>query len=144
MSSVKLELFGHLGMQTIDHPVGTPPDIILFSPFSSFWPVRSVEQLPPYSPKQLKYPVLVIGNTVRAFRANSLSCADHADFQLDPVTPLVNAEKVASLLGDDGFLIERLGFGHSALAQTSTCVLQAIAEYIVNSTVCAVFSLVGR
>lgn len=31
------------------------------------WPVRSVERLPPYSPKQLKYPVLLIGNTVRVF-----------------------------------------------------------------------------
>lgn len=29
------------------------------------WPVRSVEQLPPYTPTKLKYPVLVIGNTVR-------------------------------------------------------------------------------
>ena len=32
------------------------------------WPVRSVEQLPPYSPKKLKIPVLVIGNSVRAPR----------------------------------------------------------------------------
>ena len=30
------------------------------------WPVRSVERLPPFSPKQLRHPVLVIGNTVRA------------------------------------------------------------------------------
>jgi hypothetical protein len=35
------------------------------------WPIRSVEQLPPYSPKQLKYPVLVIGNTVCAFSAKN-------------------------------------------------------------------------
>ena len=34
--------------------------------FTYGWPIRSVERLPPYSPKQLKYPVLVIGNTVRA------------------------------------------------------------------------------
>lgn len=29
------------------------------------WPVRSVERLPPYSPKRLRNPVLVIGNSVR-------------------------------------------------------------------------------
>ena len=29
------------------------------------WPTRSVERLPPYSPKKLKNPVLLIGNTVR-------------------------------------------------------------------------------
>lgn len=31
------------------------------------WPVRSVERLPPFSPKELKNPVLVMGSTVRAF-----------------------------------------------------------------------------
>ena len=31
------------------------------------WLVRSVERLLPYSPKRLRYPVLVIGNSVRAF-----------------------------------------------------------------------------
>jgi hypothetical protein len=38
----------------------------LFSYSSYGWPVRSVERLPPFSLKQLKHPVLVIGNTVRA------------------------------------------------------------------------------
>ena len=42
----------------------------------SGWPVRSVERLPPYSPKQLKYPVLVIGNTVRAFFVTNLPHTD--------------------------------------------------------------------
>ena len=40
----------------------------ILSRYSTYnWPVRSVERVPPYSPKKLKTPVLVIGNTVRAF-----------------------------------------------------------------------------
>ena len=35
------------------------------------WPVSSVERLPPPSPKQLKIPVLVIGNSVRAFHSQT-------------------------------------------------------------------------
>ena len=40
-------------------------DSVLLSYNSYNWPVRSVEQLPPYTPAKLKIPVLVIGNTVR-------------------------------------------------------------------------------
>ena len=41
-------------------------DNSLLSYTSYGWPVRSVEQVPPPNPKQLKVPVLIIGNTVRA------------------------------------------------------------------------------
>ena len=35
------------------------------------WPVSSVERLPPPNPKQLKIPVLLIGNSVRAFHSRT-------------------------------------------------------------------------
>jgi len=80
------------------------------------WPVRSVERVPPYSPKKLKIPVLVIGNTA------------------DPITPFVSAKKTADLLGDNAFLVEQLGFGHTSLAQSSACTFGIMAGYFVNST----------
>ena len=33
------------------------------------WPIRSVEKLTPYVPKKLTHPVLLVGNTVRAFHS---------------------------------------------------------------------------
>jgi hypothetical protein len=41
------------------------PDNSLLSYTSYKWPARSVEQLPSYSPRKLKNPVLIIGNSVR-------------------------------------------------------------------------------
>ncbi|KAF9644793.1 alpha/beta-hydrolase [Thelephora ganbajun] len=82
---------------------------------SSGWPTRSVERLPPYSPKELKTPVLVIGNTA------------------DPITPLAGAKSAAKLLGDNAFLVEQLGFGHTSLAQASSCTLGIIRNYFANS-----------
>ncbi|KAF9644794.1 alpha/beta-hydrolase, partial [Thelephora ganbajun] len=82
---------------------------------SSGWPVRSVERLPPYTPKELKTPVLVIGNTA------------------DPITPLPGAKSVAKLLGNNAFLVEQLGFGHTSLAQASSCTLDIIRDYFANS-----------
>ncbi|KAF9793491.1 Alpha/Beta hydrolase protein [Thelephora terrestris] len=84
--------------------------------FSYGWPVRSVERLPTYSPKQLKHPALVIGNAA------------------DPVTPFASAQKVANMLGNNAFLLEQLGFGHTSIAQVSSCTLGVAANYIVNST----------
>lgn len=80
------------------------------------WPVRSVERLPPYTPAKLKIPVLVIGNTA------------------DPITPFASAQKTANLLGDNGFLVEQLGFGHTSLAQSSSCTLGVMLRYFANST----------
>jgi len=80
------------------------------------WPIRSVEQLPAYSSKQLKHPVLLIGNSA------------------DPITPLANAQKVANMLGDNAFLLEQLGFGHASIAQTSSCTLGVMYDYFANST----------
>ncbi|KAF9793484.1 hypothetical protein BJ322DRAFT_132608 [Thelephora terrestris] len=82
----------------------------------SGWPVRSVERLPPFSPKQLKYPVLVIGNVA------------------DPITPFASAQKTAHILGDDTFLLQQLGFGHTSLAQVSSCTLGIVGNYVANST----------
>ena len=101
------------------------------------WPARSVEQLPPYSPKQLKYPVLVIGNTVRVSYRTNPPYPDGRDWdpQADPITPFASAQKTADLLRKNSFLLEQLGFGHSSLAQISTCTWGVIGNYVANSTV---------
>jgi hypothetical protein len=39
------------------------------------------------------------------------------------------------MLGNNAFLIEQLGFGHTSLGQVSTCTLNIVADYITNSTV---------
>jgi hypothetical protein len=62
---IKLEPCGLLGTCKRRHFLGAHSDSSPLSYSSYGWPVRSVERLPPFSSKQLKYPVLVIGNTVR-------------------------------------------------------------------------------
>jgi pimeloyl-ACP methyl ester carboxylesterase len=80
------------------------------------WPVRSVEQLTPYTPKELAHPVLLIGNTA------------------DPITPYANAQNTAALLGDNAYLLEQVGFGHSSVAQASTCTMGVMLNYLSSST----------
>ncbi|KAF9644641.1 hypothetical protein BDM02DRAFT_3121546, partial [Thelephora ganbajun] len=73
------------------------------------WPIRSVERLPSFNPKQLKNPVLAIGNTVLR-------------------------KKTANILGDNAFLLEQLGFGHTSIAQVSSCTLSVMTNYFKDST----------
>ena len=42
------------------------------------------------------------------------------------------------MLGDDAFLLEQLGFGHSTFAQTSACTIGVVTNYFENSKVGAV------
>ena len=43
---------------------------------------------------------------------------------------------MADLLGDNAFLIENLGFGHtSLLGQRSSCTIGIMANYFINSVV---------
>ena len=60
---------------------------------------------------------------------------DRYDSQADPITPFANANKAANLLGDNGFLLEHLGFGHTSIAQFSSCTLGIMNNYFANSTV---------
>ena len=62
---IKSEPCGLLGMCKRRSSLGAHSDDSLISYSSYGWPVRSVERLPPFNSKQLKHPVLVIGNTVR-------------------------------------------------------------------------------
>ena len=39
------------------------------------------------------------------------------------------------MLGDNAFLLEQLGFGHTSLAQPSDCTLSVVTNYFANSTV---------
>ena len=61
--------------------------------------------------------------------------SDRRNSQADPVTPLAGAQHAATLLGDDSFLVEQLGFGHTSLAQVSSCTVGVVANYFENSTV---------
>ena len=55
------------------------------------------------------------------------------------MTPFMSAQSTANMLGDNAFLLEQLGFGHSTLAQTSACTIGVVANYFGNSEV-GVFS----
>ena len=81
------------------------------------WPARSVERLPPFRPQKLRGQVLVMGNTA------------------DPITPLMSARLVAGLLGDQAALVEQLGFGHTTLAESSSCTDKIVADHIVRGIV---------
>lgn len=81
------------------------------------WPTRSVERLPPFRHQKLRGRVLVMGNTV------------------DPITPIVSARFVAELLGDQAALVEQLGFGHTTLAESSSCTDSIVADYIMRGIV---------
>ena len=81
------------------------------------WPTRSVEQLPPFRPQKLRNQILVLGNTA------------------DPVTPLASARFVAELLGDQAVMVEQLGFGHTTLAEYSSCTERIVADHITRGIV---------
>ena len=51
------------------------------------------------------------------------------------MTPFMSAQSTANMLGDNAFLLEQLGFGHSTLAQTSACTIGVVANYFANSEV---------
>jgi len=78
------------------------------------WPTRSVERLPPFRPQKLRNQILVIGNTA------------------DPVTPLASAKFVAELFGDQAVLVEQLGFGHTTLAEFSSCTYRILADHVMR------------
>ena len=42
---------------------------------------------------------------------------------------------MANLLGDNAFLIEQLGFGHTSTSQPSSCTTGIMANYFINSVV---------
>jgi len=81
------------------------------------WPTRSVERLPPFRHQKLRGQVLVIGNTA------------------DPITPIASARLVAELLGDQAALVEQLGFGHTTLAESSSCTDSIVADHIMRGIV---------
>ena len=70
-SQIKSEPSGPMGTHKSDQFPRMHPDDSLLSYTSYGWPIRSVEQLTPYVPKKLANPVLLVGNTVRAFRSQT-------------------------------------------------------------------------
>ncbi|KAL1725876.1 Alpha/Beta hydrolase protein [Schizophyllum commune] len=80
------------------------------------WPARAVERYTGPWNNKLKNPILVIGNT------------------FDNITPFQNAQLMADLLGDSAVLLEQVGYGHSSLAEQSTCTIGIVAEYFTDGS----------
>ena len=81
------------------------------------WSTRSVEPLPPFRRQKLRNQVLVMGTTA------------------DPVTPIASARYVAELLGDQAVLVEQLGYGHTTLAEFSSCTDRITADHVMRGIV---------
>ena len=45
------------------------------------------------------------------------------------------------MFGDNAFLVEQLGFGHTSIAQSSSCTIDVMINYLVNTTVRVSFLL---
>ena len=43
---------------------------------------------------------------------------------------------MASILGDEAVLVTQNGFGHTSLAEKSTCTINAIKQYFADGSVC--------
>ncbi|KAF9645676.1 alpha/beta-hydrolase [Thelephora ganbajun] len=78
------------------------------------WSTRSVEQLPPFRRQKLRNQILVMGNTA------------------DPITPIASARLVTELLGDQAVMVEQHGFGHTTLAESSSCTERIVADHIMR------------
>ena len=78
------------------------------------WATRAVERFTGPWNSKLKNPIIVIGN------------------KADPATPFADASVVAGYLGDSATLVEQDGFGHSSLAQKSTCTQNIITNFFIN------------
>ena len=45
------------------------------------------------------------------------------------------------MFGNNAFLVEQLGFGHTSIAQSSSCTIDVMINYLVNATVRVSFLL---
>jgi len=75
----------------------------------------------------LKNPIIIIGN------------------KADPSTPFLDASLVAGWLGDSATLVKQDGYGHTTIAERSSCTANIIKNYFINGvrpegddTVCAI------
>ncbi|KAF8529753.1 TAP-like protein-domain-containing protein [Hysterangium stoloniferum] len=80
------------------------------------FPIRAVERFTGPFNKKLANTILVIGN------------------RADPITPIFNARKIATTLGESARLLEQDGFGHTSMAQNSNCTEAVVRAYLVNGT----------
>ncbi|RPD63529.1 alpha/beta-hydrolase [Lentinus tigrinus ALCF2SS1-6] len=100
--------------RNISHLFGTywpAPDYLC-----AYWPVRAVERYQGPFNKKLANKIIVASNVY------------------DPITPLPSAEEVARQLGDSAVLVKQNGFGHSTLAEPSTCMRSLFSGYMANGT----------
>ncbi|KAI4527714.1 hypothetical protein K525DRAFT_246495 [Schizophyllum commune Loenen D] len=80
------------------------------------WPARAVERFTGPWDSTPRNRVLVIGNKV------------------DPITPYSNSQRVAEILGDKAVLVTQNGFGHTSLAEKSTCTIDAIKQHFTDGS----------
>ncbi|KAL1757020.1 Alpha/Beta hydrolase protein [Schizophyllum commune] len=80
------------------------------------WPARAVERYTGPWDNKPKNRVLIIGNTA------------------DPLTPFKNAKLIADLLGDSAVLVRQDGFGHTSLAEQSSCTIGIINKYFTEGS----------
>ncbi|KAI5826064.1 hypothetical protein K523DRAFT_375242 [Schizophyllum commune Tattone D] len=80
------------------------------------WPARAVERFTGPWDSKPKNRVLIIGSKV------------------DPITPYSNSQRVAEILGDKAVLVTQDGFGHTSLAEKSTCTINAIKQYFTDGS----------
>jgi hypothetical protein len=79
------------------------------------WPFEAKEQYSGDFDVETKNPILFVGNF------------------FDPVTSLGAARNASATFSGSGLLVHS-GYGHTSLAQTSTCSMAAIAAYYLNGT----------
>ncbi|OSD00759.1 hypothetical protein PYCCODRAFT_660903 [Trametes coccinea BRFM310] len=84
--------------------------------YCPFWPVRAVERYQGPFNRTLANQILVANN------------------KYDPVTPLISAQALVGILGDDAKLVVQNGFGHTTNGSPSQCFDQIVFEYFTNGT----------
>lgn len=83
--------------------------------FCHRFPVRAVERFAGPFDHKLANTIIVLGNKVNASRCCYAVSRLMPATQLDPVTPFVNAQKIAATLGSSARLLEQDGIGVSGL-----------------------------
>ncbi|KAI9058642.1 alpha/beta-hydrolase [Trametes sanguinea] len=84
--------------------------------YCPFWPVRAVERYQGPFNKTLANRILVASDLY------------------DSVTPLVSAQELVALLGDQARLVVQAGFGHTTNNSPSQCFAEVLAAFFVNGT----------
>ncbi|KAF0716780.1 Aste57867_2669 [Aphanomyces stellatus] len=92
------------------------PYMVRDSIYVKYWTTKPVERYAGPWNKPFKRPLLILNN------------------EWDPSTPLRWAQHTAQLLGENGILVTREGFGHSVKNLPSVCIQQITIDFFTNGT----------